>query len=201
MVNTLEYGNIQVIKRCMAEETFEHLWNCTAHRITIQAIIERLKLRIIHDVKHLYPSTSVPHLKVKLNQLTCLTFNNYNQINIGLLGRGIIPFEFIKTITSIGCSLSQARNIIFENLNILFFQFYDLIWVPRCQQLYFIEKQLGILPIHKKRGNQKILISNLTFPVIRYLDTKQTNTPSCDEDLWHNWVVYSCRAGQPWQDF
>ena len=201
MVKTLEFGNIQVVKRCKAEESFDHLWSCTANKETIQSCIDGFKLRIIHEVRKLHPSASLIHLRSKLNHLSCLTFGQMHQINITFLGKGIIPSDLITTITSAGCTISQARNIIFENLNILFFQFYENIWVPRTKQLHLIEKQVGILPIHKKRGNQKVLSSNVTFPVIRYTDQVKIETPTCDDDLWSNWIVYSCRAGQPWQDF
>src|SRR6185503_355980 len=99
-------------------------------------------------------------------------------------------------------SYNQAQFIICTNLNQLLIQFHQLVWIPRCNNLHDREKTVGILQIHKKKGNYTINPNNLTFPIIKYLDGPQeTVTPHCDDDLWYNWIVYSCRAGKPWQDF
>ena len=67
MVETTEYGNILVIKRCMAEETFEHLWNCKAYKEKIKKMVGCIKLHIIHEVKKVCPTASLAHLKEKLD--------------------------------------------------------------------------------------------------------------------------------------
>ena len=127
------------------------------------------------------------------------TSNNLDFIN---LSKGLIPFELVDTLHNAGYSYYNIQNNICNNLNILLKQFHTRVWIPQCKALHERECTVGILPIHKRKGNFKINPNNLTFSVINYLDShKNQVTPHCDEDLWYNWTVYSCRAGKPWQDF
>ena len=201
-VKTVEYGNINTYKRCKKDEDFTHLWTCSHVQPKVTKIIEDFKLRILHNMRTLYPEINIMILKSKINRLNCLMTPTTEKIDFVYLSRGLIPTELVSTLCNAGCSFLNAKIIISENLNKLLKQFHQEIWIPRCKLLNERERAIGITQEHKKRGNFKINPLNLTFPIIRYLDElKNSATPHCDNDLWYNWTIYSCRAGKPWQDF
>ena len=153
-------------------------------------------------MRTLYPETNITILKSKINKLHCLMTPSTEQIGFINLSKGLIPTELVSTLGNAGCSLQNTRIIISENLNKLIKHFHQEIWIPRCKLLNDREKEVGITKAHKKKGNFKINPLNLTFPIIKYLDELNNSlTPHCNNDLWYNWSIYSCRAGKPWQDF
>src|SRR5581483_11293109 len=201
-VETIDYGNIKSYKRCKKEEDFTHLWTCSHVKPIVSKIIEDFKLRVLHNIRELYSNINITIMKAKINRLHCLMTPTIENIDFINLTKGLIPTELVLLLHNEGCSLQHIKIIISENLNKLLRQFHQDIWIPRCKLLNEKEKEKGIIPAHKKRGNFKVNPFNLTFPIIKYLDRHNNSiAPHCDNDLWYNWTIYSCRAGKPWQDF
>ena len=201
-VLTVDYGNIYSVKRCKEEEDFTHLWTCPSVRHQINKLINDFKLRIIYDTKSCHADINVSLLETKLNRLQCFTFPTLDNLDFINLSKGLIPSELVITLHNAGYSYNNIQHNICNNLNILLKQFHKKVWIPRCEALHKRECTVGILPIHKRKGNFRIRPNNLTFPVINYMDSSNNHgTQHCDDDLWYNWTVYSCRAGKPWQDF
>ena len=161
-----------------------HLWTCPSVRHLIIKLIEDFKLRIIHDTRSLYTDINLSLLKTKLNKLQCFTVPTQDHVDFINLCRGLIPSELVLTLHNMDYSYQNIQLNICNNLNILIKHFHKNIWIPRCKAFHEREYEVGILLIHKKKGNFRINPKNLTFPVIKYLDSyNDQDTSHCDDDL------------------
>ena len=141
-------------------------------------------------------------MKIKLNKLQYFIILTPDHVDFINLNKGLIPSDLVAILHNMGYFYNNIQLNICKNLNILLRQFHKNIWISRCKTLHEREHTVSILPAHKKKGNFRINLLNITFPVIRYLDeSNNTITPHCEDDLWYNWTIYSCRAEKPWQDF
>ena len=114
---------------------------------------------------------------------------------------GLVSNDLVDLLYKCNLTVSQRSSVIIDAFNFLFNNLYNKLWIPRCQLLRQWESKANITEQDRKKGSPiHININNLTFPQVRYLDTSPV-TPLIDNDTWHIWVDYSCKAGKPWQDF
>src|SRR4051794_32829083 len=168
----------------------------------MRQIIKNLILRIISNLKSIHPLKVTKHITRQLSDFPFLNVDaqSGNDINLIQFIQGLVPNSLFNFLKDFGCNASEIEHIICSNLNWLINNLHKQIWIPRCKNLRLKEITIGILPEHKKKGNQKrINVNNLTFPVIHYLDSPSIQ--HCDDDLWNIWIKYSCQTGKPWQDF
>src|SRR5581483_8606341 len=107
-VKTIEYGNIITNKRYKMDENFIHLWTCFHVQQKVIKIIEDFKIRILHNMRTIYPETNIMALKLKINKLHCLLIPTTKQMDFINLSRGLIPIELVFILGNAGCLLQNA---------------------------------------------------------------------------------------------
>ena len=107
------------------DEDFTHLWICSHVQPIVIKIIENFKLRVLHNIRTLYPDINITILKTKINRLNCLKIPTAEKIDFINFSRGLIPTELVSILCNAGCSLQQVRIIISKNLNKLLKQFHQ----------------------------------------------------------------------------
>src|SRR5215216_3427784 len=166
--------------RCDLEnETFDHIWLCTASLPIIVDIMECTKNFLLQQLtaSQLNPSTALIHY-LNTDDLWKITYDNNSLTFIDLI-KGIIPSSFFNHIQCITNSLKSTFNILSNTTMYLYNRTHHDIWLPRCELMIEKEKALHISDKQKRKYNRS---SSFTFN--RHINPSSFS----NQPIFTNWI-------------